>query len=82
MPLTPTDWRNQKGYGGKSTVDKNVNWSNLSGGWSGSIYQRFYGKHLGSPEKLYLWVYALSHIGDKDKIKALLMPINRKGKRH
>lgn len=31
-PSPPTDWRNQKGYGGKGTVDKNVNWSNLSGG--------------------------------------------------
>lgn len=30
-PSPPTDWRNQKGYGGKGTVDKNVNWSNLSG---------------------------------------------------
>lgn len=48
-PSPPPDWRYQIAYGEKGAVDKNVNWSNLSGGQSGSIYQDIIERACGRP---------------------------------
>lgn len=58
FPSPPSDWRNQKLYGGKGTVDKNVNWSTFSGGWSGNIYQKILWKAFGKPWKV---IYEYMH---------------------